>query len=311
MPAVLLGNGFSRAFDNGRFDYGALYDVAGFPPHLAAVFNAFGTRDFETILRRLDQSLQLLPLYGAPANVIAQLRDDRQAVRTSLVNALTQHHPASSYDIPAAEAQKCAAFIRGFDRVFTVNYDLLLYWVIVIHLTGVTDDGFRPTPDLTWQGVNATGQMVHYLHGGLHLWEDGGVVRKMRHEAGRPMIQQLSDELRAGRYPLFVSEGTSAQKRASIAGNDYLAAAFAALSRNKEPLTIYGMALGTSDQHIIDAISSSETPHLTITYWDLADQPEIDHLRAVGLGIATRLTTKLGTAVNMNLVPASSVFTWR
>ena len=311
MPAVLLGNGFSRAFDNERFDYAALYEAARFPERLADVFDAVDTRDFETVLRRLDQFLLLLPAYGVGAEVRAEVRSDRTLVRRSLIQALRAHHPDGPWAIEDDEAERCATFLRQFRTIFTVNYDLLLYWVIVKHLTHVTDDGFRGMSTLTWQGRDAVGQNVYYVHGGLHLWEARTTVRKLRYEEGTTLIDQLSAELEAGNYPLFVSEGTSAQKRERIYTNEYLSTAYAALRANSEPLVVYGMRLGAPDRHIIDAIRASRTPELTITYWDRARASEVNRLRGVGNTLVASLQVKLGVALPFNLVPASTIFQWR
>jgi Domain of unknown function (DUF4917) len=313
VAAILIGNGFSRAFDNTRFDYAALFNAAGFTGRVVEIFDTVDTRDFETVLRRLDQFIELLAPYGINGGIAAAARDDRETVRTSLIDALRVHHPERSTDLPAHEAQHCAAFLQRFQWIFTVNYDLLLYWVIARHLRGevVADDGFRGVGAPVWQGEGATPQRVFNLHGGLHLWEERSTLRKLAFEPARTLISQLTENLQVGRYPLFVSEGTSAQKRARIWNNEYLSSAYAALRQNVQPLTVYGMSLGEPDQHIVDAISSSLTPELTITHRDGADDDEIDRLNGIGRAITARLRTKVGRTVPLTLAPASAVFAWR
>jgi hypothetical protein len=60
---------------------------------------------------------------------------------------------------------------RGEKRgvVFTANYDLLLYWVVVRHSAALgCHDGFDQ--EGYWSGT-PSGAQVFYLHGGLHLFE--------------------------------------------------------------------------------------------------------------------------------------------
>jgi hypothetical protein len=55
---LLLGNGFSIALRPNIFTYGSLYDNADFSksPHIPKIFDALKTRDFELVIRSLDDA---------------------------------------------------------------------------------------------------------------------------------------------------------------------------------------------------------------------------------------------------------------
>ncbi|MFP3422587.1 DUF4917 family protein, partial [Bacillus sp. SIMBA_161] len=58
----------------------------------------------------------------------AQLETDAQNVREALVTAVNATHPAHREDL-AFQYESAAAFLKNFGTVFSLNYDLLLYWV--------------------------------------------------------------------------------------------------------------------------------------------------------------------------------------
>ena len=218
MPeALLVGNGFSRAYDNQIFSYDALRTSAGLPARLNQVFENIGTTDFELVMRRLAESVAILPAYEVPGEYTARIRNDIDVVRNSLIIALRAHHPERADILTAAASQACGRFLASFNRIFTLNYDLLLYWVINQQLRGQLSDGFGGAPgDVHWQGPDASAQTLFFLHGALHLYDTGTRVDKLQYSlAGTPILEQLDASMRRGRFPLFVSEGQSSQKNSA------------------------------------------------------------------------------------------------
>ena len=67
----------------------------------------------------------------------------------------------------------CRQFLSNFGHIYTLNYDVLLYWALmqdqVDELDLLPDDGFRSPEDdhdapyVTWQEADQA--KVHYLHG--------------------------------------------------------------------------------------------------------------------------------------------------
>ena len=150
---VLLGNGFSRACRNDIFAYEALFSRADFRavPRACAVFQALNTTDFEKVMNVLRMASQFIHLYAPERpELIRELMHDADALKEVLATAIAQHHPERPQDIEDERYAACRAFLYHFKSIYTLNYDLLLYWTIMQKEVGqplaATDDGFR-TPD--------------------------------------------------------------------------------------------------------------------------------------------------------------------
>lgn len=65
--ALLLGNGFSRAYNDEIFSYDALRQGATLSERLDQVFDTVGTTDFEQVMRRLDQALDYFRTTTSPS----------------------------------------------------------------------------------------------------------------------------------------------------------------------------------------------------------------------------------------------------
>jgi hypothetical protein len=77
--------------------------------------------------------------------------------------------------------------------------------------------------DLTDTETSVTATKVLYLHGGLHLYRlPSGVAIKRKAEAGRSLLDLFGVSFMEGATPLFITEGTSQDKLASIRRSDYL-----------------------------------------------------------------------------------------
>lgn len=187
---ALLGNGFSRACRNDIFSYGALFDRADFKdlsPFCRSAFDALGTTDFEVVIKALKQASSLLSVYRPKFKKLAQtLKDDAEKLREVLVSAIAGSHPDWPGEIESDAYEACKRFLNNFERVYTLNYDILLYWVymqeeIEPHLD--CDDGFRK-PDsgaeeyVSWEVENSYEQKIYYLHGALHLFDAGAELQK-------------------------------------------------------------------------------------------------------------------------------------
>lgn len=261
--SLLLGNGFSQALSN-DFGYTRLRDVADMDANLtvsqSALFEHAESDDFETVIHHLEQSAHLIQLYDPKdADLTASMRADAHAVKNGLVETLTSIHPASARQIEDSKYVAVRHFLSPFANIFTVNYDLLLYWAANQDQPGpevVKSDGFRrPEGHLTWVRPDRDdSQKVFFLHGAMHLYTAGDEVRKLSTANGN-IVDQLRDNLAAGRYPLVVTEGSRRNKEARIGQNPYLAYCHRRLTRLNGILFIHGMALSDNDCHILEAIA--------------------------------------------------------
>jgi len=96
-PHVLLGNGFSIAYDHTAFSYGRLLDEADFSQlsvDARAIFEQFGTADFEQVIEILRTAAELLRIY-APTNtaLAGQIAADAERLKDALAEVLARKHP--------------------------------------------------------------------------------------------------------------------------------------------------------------------------------------------------------------------------
>lgn len=279
---LLLGNGFSIACRADIFHYGSLFAQADFSaaPEVIAVFDALETQDFEAAIRALESAASILPSYlPGDAATAAKMLAHVEALKEILVQTIAGNHPHIPSDIPDAKFWACRQFLAHFlagDKagcVFTLNYDLLLYWTLMHEdmpfgesVTLATNDGFgndEDAPDadyVVWQGeTNAHSACVMFLHGALHLFDSGKELLKYTWvRKGMPLLDQAREALAHDSYPLFVAEGTSAQKKAKIRHNAYLYQGFKQFTANalqgKHCMFIFGHSLAENDDHILNRI---------------------------------------------------------
>jgi hypothetical protein len=187
---LLLGNGFSRAWDNNIFDYRALLkqdDFTEISKEARHAFNALETSDFERVMRTLRDTATIVKIYGdGNPDLVAQLREDANGLKNVLVQAIAGNHPDHPDAVTENQYKACRQFLGHFETMYTVNYDLLLYWTLMRkeHPPDIRcDDGFRQPDDgpqdyVTWEPDNIKQQNVHYLHGALHIFDSPTEVQK-------------------------------------------------------------------------------------------------------------------------------------
>jgi len=320
-PHVLLGNGFSRACRDDIFAYDALFDRADFAalsPHARSSFEALDTTDFEVVMRSLRQAAILVQLYEADETPLAaQLAGDAGGLREVLVSAIASSHPARPGDIANRAYEACKHFLAHFHRIFSVNYDLLLYWALMqseIEPHVPCDDGFRKPDDdsasyVTWEPENSYQQNVYYLHGALHIFDSGSEIQKYTWiSTGVPLIDQVREALQNNLYPLFVAEGDSDKKLERIRHSDFLSKAHRSFLNIGGALFTYGLSFATNDAHIFRLILKSKVRQLFVGLYGDVDSPPNQAIveRAEALA-ASRANTK---PLAIHLYDASSAGVW-
>jgi Domain of unknown function (DUF4917) len=210
---VLLGNGFSIAQGGGHFLYSHLLEKSGLPMDspIRRVFAALDTFDFEAVMKALADASTIERAYGDDAKA-TKFSDDAASVREALIKAIHEVHPKVTFEISDKQCEACASFLENFDNVFTLNYDLLLYWVILKNIADHFKDGFGLSGDADGFREFVLGAYcnTYYLHGALHFFL--GVSRETfkRVRTGSTIIDDIQETIREySILPLFVSEGTS------------------------------------------------------------------------------------------------------
>lgn len=287
---LLLGNGFSIALFPKIFTYGSLYQNADLDnaPHIRAIFEALNTEDFERVIRYLVSAAKIVAIYeGAKSPLALQLAKDADTLKETLVNAIAKKHPDRPYDVSDENYRACRAFLSDFNHIYTLNYDVLLYWTMmqseVDDLDLKPDDGFRhpeDVPDAPWVSwQQAHSPTVHYLHGALHLFDmETDIVKYTWSRTDVPIVEQIRTSLREDKYPLFVAEGSATSKRQKIMHNAYLHKSLRSLEACANVATgavvIYGHSLAANDDHVLRLIERGKVSALYVSIYGDPDTAE-------------------------------------
>ncbi|MBP2158836.1 MULTISPECIES: DUF4917 family protein [Asticcacaulis] len=249
---LLLGNGFSI---NARksFNYDSLFESGKpFSSEVARIFQEQGANDFELALE----------------NAQSQLHKDE--INSAFLRALSKVHPHSSVNVTDDEADHCTRFLEHFvgisrrqlrGRVYTTNYDLLLYWVVVRKKRRLWCYDNHEGSGGAWQPEKIDPGLV-YLHGALHLFERDNQQIKLHYPGGGRLIDQMRERLNQGEFPVIVAEGTSVAKSERIQRSAYLKKASKLLKsglRGTEcVLFTYGHSLNERDSHLFNILGESK-----------------------------------------------------
>ncbi|PNG81988.1 DUF4917 family protein [Pseudomonas putida] len=273
---ILLGNGASIALSP-RFAYGSLLEHAQqnglITKDVDRLFEFFDTQDFELILRLVWQASNV--------NKSLQIPDDRThavylRVRDCLIEAVRAVHP--EHGAVQGYLPRIYQFLKSFDTVFSLNYDLLVYWTMTYGLNVEDDHAFKDCFrgnakfDDDWQRFRhrfreRTNTLVFYPHGSLALCRDA-VEREFKiHAGGGGLLEAILDEWRSERVvPLFVSEGTKPQKVTAIQSSYYLSTIYReALTSTRQVLTIFGWGLGEHDRHLLQRMRNTGIQRVAVS----------------------------------------------
>ena len=252
-PVLLVGNGASRAVSK-RFAYDSLYNVAPLTRDDRDLFDALGTRNFEEVLNHLRTAILICEQVGHDQE---DVQDRYSSIRDALITAVHDHH----VDWDEADAKrrlgKIRRSLRDYESVFTTSYDLLIYWAMM-NAGSPPGDGFG---DLFWNSTHSfdpfdtegfgNKTLVYWLHGGLHLYRGRYGETAKRTRSSENILATIAS---SGGIPLFVSEGTSRQKRHAIRRSDYLEHVFKVFADAKDNLVVFGQALGREDNHLVQVL---------------------------------------------------------
>lgn len=277
-PALLVANGFSQAWDPAVFNYANLLDKADFGERsavLRALFGHFETYDFEKVMNHLLGAEAVAKVYGAGDAVVQQIAADQQVLKDTLIATLGTTHPSRPSDVTTEQFTTARTFLARFRQIFTLNYDLLLYWARNqndLPPPGFnSDDGFRAGRRWTPEEAN---QDVFFLHGGLHLYDTGFEIKKLAYKgSGESIIDQVRDNLAMGQFPLFVSEPTADKKKARIEHNPYLSYGYRNLANLDSALVVYGHSVHENDKHIFDQIKRSAVSRVYVSLFGDENSP--------------------------------------
>jgi hypothetical protein len=286
-PSLVVGNGLSiNVWSN--FAYSRLLQQAQLNHAARQLFTDFKTENFEMVLEGLWHADRTLAALGRPTTAVSDLY---KHVQSQLVQAVQSVHVPWDL-LPDETLTQVATAMGGHRMVFTLNYDLLTYWAVMV------GDGSASFGDFFWSHHNTfaladsdlspgrTGLL--YLHGGVHLWQDsltGYTGKWTRQSTGRNLLSSLTNNFdqNPNRRPLLVSEGTSAQKMAVIRRSDYLSFARRCLLDDVSDTVIFGASFGSQDKHVVEALDSGPRRRFAISIFPTTEARNVStmaHYRA-------------------------------
>lgn len=276
---LLLGNGASIALDN-CFSYRSLLDhaqrQAWITADVQAVFQHFGSTDFELVMRMLWHTFHVNRALGMPEKRTQQAYLD---IRQALIHTVRETHidfQSISHHLDAAQR-----FMGRYSRVLSLNYDLIVYWAM---LEGNTTRGGRWFKDC-WVSGDFDGDwgrfadpidtsdttLVFYPHGNLVFatHPTGGETKLAVNAAAGSLLERIIAAWEDEDYlPLFVSEGESAQKEASIARNGYLTSVYNDVLVDIGPsVAVYGWGMAENDEHILRRLCGRRVGRMAVSIY--------------------------------------------
>ena len=290
--ALILGNGASISLSK-KFNYKNLYEEAKEKEYIDEksqhLFKSFETTNFEEILYKLQicKTVNDAMSVADTEEIISHYYAD---IKKALIRIVGEVHPEPSdifNSFPIDDAREhnqenMAEFLCQFKYVINLNYDLLVYYILLSRSSEFAD-GFGNRPDdnhLRFCENFISGKtQLFYPHGNLTLSIDGMGEEfkiKRRGEAtsllSTIMGEWTSDELH---YPLFVCEGESNKKKEAILKNSYLSYVYRSILPSlPQNIICYGWSVGENDQHILQQIlKSTESKHLFISIYDKDKAP--------------------------------------
>jgi hypothetical protein len=257
------------------------------------------------VVKALEGAAVVEMAYGNKAHA-EQLVADAMRVREALVHAIRATHPAHREDIQDV-IPSCIAFLSLFDEVFTVNYDLLLYWACLSDEARLPDGFGLGREHKGFLGPFKTNAhcRVYNLHGGLHLFRNAEDVDK-RLAGAAGVIDAISRTITVSkRFPIYVGEGASPAKMSRIKANGYLSHCYDKLCESTGSFFVFGHSADQNDAHIYQALFNSGIKHLYFCIY----KPTADKVKAVS-GELARYKARAGSEIEITFVDSESAHVW-
>ncbi len=267
--SLFIGNGASMAISD-KFNYKSLLLEAekngDIREQVAKLFRSFRTTDFELVLRLVWQA----SLVNASLEIVdGETKKAYESIRDSLIRAVRHIHP--SHEEIRDLLPKIHIFAKKFRTIFSFNYDLIVYWLIMYARKLGDDHAYKDcflngTFATNWRrlrepiGAKKSTTLVFYPHGNLALARSIiGVDQKINTDESGILLESILGSWKAGKVtPLFVSEGNAEQKVISINQSRYLSTILNDIySDVDESIVIYGWGIGEQDQYVLKSINET------------------------------------------------------
>lgn len=266
---LIIGNGASVALHQ-KFRFDSLKEEAEklrlFNEDISKLFIEFDTSDFELILRLVWHA----KLVNKHLGIIDQKIDSAyENIKEALIKVVKEVHCEHS-DI-ADQLPQLYQFTKQFRTVVSLNYDLILYWILMYG--NRNEDGHRFKDCFqgsglfrnNWQDLRNPIRkekevtLSLYQHGNLSIFRDAkNTETKVQRGGFEDLLDVITSQWEDNKIPLFVAEGTGTKKLESIKSSPYLSTIFYEvlpdLITQKANLVIYGWSLGKQESHLVKQI---------------------------------------------------------
>jgi len=278
--SIILGNGFGLSYDDAsggnNFNWNTLLDLCNIEQN-TPIYKLLEqcNFDFELAHQKLNNAVDVISKYDSENKLNSVLQEQVQYLRDRLIIAVAKSHPFSfsrQSDEEGEESEKinkmvktCRGFLSQFDCVFSLNYDLLLYWVRCFG-NPLGMDSFKKVED---ELVFSRDENASYLfpHGALFLYRDGMSAVKSKTTMSYPILRRVQDNIASGIFPMCISEGTGEQKLEAIKSNSYLRFAYEQIKKCEGTIFTFGCSFqDKKDDHIIKAMLLSQATKIVIGF---------------------------------------------
>ncbi|AWL78270.1 DUF4917 domain-containing protein [Capnocytophaga canimorsus] len=273
---LLFGNGFSISYDKDIFTYNALskFIENSSSDIVKKIFSLMNTNNFELIMKNLETFSTISKEFTDDDKLSNRIKDIISELQRSLIDAIVKLHPENVFSIPENKSKSCIKFLEEYlsngGYVFSTNYDLLLYWVLMRNESKHIIDGFgreqeadiynkgdsaiKEYSELRW-GKYKDQQNVFYLHGSLPIFDTGIDIIKLEYDIFHYLLDNIKTKIQNKEYPIFVTAGNGNEKLNQITHNKYLNFCIEKLKNIEGSLITFGFNFGEYDEHIIEAIN--------------------------------------------------------
>ncbi len=264
---LLLGNGFSLNLA-GHFNYESLFKdfLSRLTENERKTFKSFGTNHFELIQEILINAKNVNKIFKI--TVDSRIEDALELLRNGLITSIQNNHPRSN-QIDWNQLESLSKQLTNFGDIFTLNYDLFLYHIILQMKDKSIEEGRYPSySDFFWGDYDERFKKfmdydirhekhVYYLHGTLFIFKlPPDTCKLIRGDDSAELVEMIREVIvRRGVMPLFVSEGRYKEKLKAIERSNYLSFCYESFEKSKEKLVIFGSSLSEQDAHIAIAIN--------------------------------------------------------
>jgi hypothetical protein len=287
---IFLGNGFSINI-NAALNYKSLFDrfITYLNPEEQATFKKFNTTNFESIQNKLFDANEVNSIFGHQYEEITKAL---QRLKNGLIQTVKDLHPNFSTISPQV-IFNLSRDLDWFKDIYTTNYDIFLYHIVLTTLdrnkrdktVKPIQDFFRTNRDL----LNFTDRSLpgfrnlYYLHGALFLFQENGLITKLKRGSNADELLDLVRlKIRLDNLPVFVSEGKSEQKQASISSSRYLSFCQDSFHTSETKMVIYGFSFSDNDDHLIKSLNNNKRKLAIALYVpDLSDNKILQKVKQI------------------------------